>query len=150
MAVQAKEPISEAESRAPSSGALRGPRRGCRAQASDPISRPYPQSINQHPVFLPVFLARFWRFFTCRRFQPYRSVFLLVSSSSLGGFSSIEPPVFPPRFLIEFRRFFHQLNTHGFLLSLSLGLGGFFPISKAMISNAYTLVGARVQEGRQL
>ncbi len=151
MAVQAKELLSEAESRAPSGGAFRGPRRGCRTQASDPISRPYPQSINQHPVFLPVFLARFWRFFTCRQFQPYRSVFLLVSSSSLGGFSSIESPGFPPRFFIEFRRFFHQLNTHGFLFSLRLDLGGFFPLSnKAITSNAYTLVGASVQEGRQL
>ncbi len=43
----------------------------------------------------------------------------------LGGFLLIEPPIFSPRFLIKFRRFFHQLNIHSFLLSLQLGLGGF-------------------------
>ncbi len=50
----------------------------------------------------------------------------------------IESPVFSPCFLIEFRKFFHQLNIHTFFLSLPLGLKGLFPLSnKAMISNAY-------------
>ncbi len=99
--------------------------------------RPYPQSINQHPVFLHRFPSKVSEVFhPCRRFQPYRSVFLLVSSSSLGDFSLIKSPVFPPRFLIKFRKFFHQLNIHGFLLSLSLSLGGF--LNQAMTSNAYT------------
>ncbi len=138
VAIKAKELISEAESSAPSSNAHRGLRRGCCAQTSDPISRRFPQSINQPPVFFPVFLARFWKFFTCRQFQPYRSVLLLVFSSSLGGFSLIESSGFLPRFLIEFRRFFHQLNTPGFLLSFPLGLGGF--LYQALTSNAYTLV----------
>ncbi len=136
--VQAKEPISGAESRSPSGVALCGSRRRCCAQVFDTISRPYPQSINHYPVFLSVFLARFWKFFTCRQFQPYTSVFLLVFSSSLGGFWLLKSPGFPSHFLIEFSRFFYQLNTHGFLLSLPLGLGGFFLLSnKAMISNAY-------------
>ncbi len=60
----------------------------------------------------------------------------------------IEPPVFPPRFLIEFRRFFHQTNTHGFLLRFPLDLGVCFPQCHDL--KRLTLVGARVQEGRQL
>ncbi len=51
VAVKVKEPISEAESRTPSSNVFCGPRRRCCAKASNPepptISRPYPQAINQ-------------------------------------------------------------------------------------------------------
>ena len=43
----------------------------------------------------------------------------------------IEPQVFLLCFLIKFRRFFYQLNTHGFLFSLPLGLRGFFPTNKS-------------------
>ncbi len=78
----------------------------------------------------------------------YKSVFLLVFLSRLGGFLLIEPPVFSPYFLIEFGRFFYQLNIHGFLFSFPLGLGGIF--YQALTSNAYTLVGAYVQEERKL
>ncbi len=59
------------------------------------------------------------------------------------------PPFFPPRFLIEFRRFFYQLNTHGFLFSLLLGLGGFFH-QYHDLKRLYTLVGAHIQEEKQL
>ncbi len=113
---------------------------------------------NQHPIFLPVFLTKVSEVFhplqtisTLKQFQPYRLVFLLLSLLSLGGFSSIKSPVFLPHFLIKFKRVFDQLNIHGFLFSLPLGLGGFFSLSnKAMTSNAYTLVGAYVQEEMQL
>ncbi len=47
MAVKTKELISEVENRAIIIVALCVPRRGCRAQASDSIFYPYPQSINQ-------------------------------------------------------------------------------------------------------
>ncbi len=147
MAVQAKEPISKAES----NGALHGPRRAAVPFVAPDVDvvlkpliqsfqtlRPYPQSISIR-FSSTVFLAK-----VLEVFSPPADDF-----SPIDRFSSpIEPPVFPPRFLIEFKRFFHQSNTHGFLLSFPLGLGGFFP--NAMISNAYTLVGARVQEGRQL
>ncbi len=43
----------------------------------------------------------------------------------LGGFSLIEPPVFSPRFLFEFRRFFHLLTYTVFSSVCLLGLGGF-------------------------
>ena len=63
-------------------------------------------------------------------------------------FSSIEPPVFFPYFFIKFRRFFHQLNIHGFFSSFSLSLGSF--LYQAMTLNTYMLVEACVQKGRQL
>ncbi len=69
MAIQTKEPISEAESRAPSSNALRGSRHVAVPFVAPDLDvvlkpliqkpRPYSQLINQHQVFLPVFLARF-------------------------------------------------------------------------------------------
>ncbi len=130
----------------------RSPRYRCCAQVSNSepptISHPYPQLINQHLVCFFILLTKFWRFFTCRQFQPYRSVVLFVSSSSLRDFSLIKLSVFPPHFFIKFRRFFHQLNTYGFLLVFSLSLGGFF--YQVMISNTYTFVGTCVQEERQL
>ncbi len=112
MAVQAKKPIREAES----SGALCGSR-----HAAVPFVAPHVdvmlklliqslqqslvpilnQSINQHPVFLPI---------SVNDFNPYQSVFFLVSSSSLGDFSLIESSVFSPKFLIEFRRFFSPME----------------------------------------
>ncbi len=158
MAVQAKKPISKEESRAPSGDAFRSPRYTTMPFVAPDVdivlkpliqslqtSCPYPQSINQHLVFLLVFLAKVSEIFhplqtipIFRQFQPYRSVFLLVFLLSLGGFSLIKSPVFSPYFFIEFRRFFHQLNTHGFLLSFLLGLGGFFHLSnKAMTLKTY-------------
>ncbi len=133
MAVQAKEPISEAES----NGALRGPRRAVVpfvASDVDVVLRPliqssqtphpYPQS-NLHPVFLHRFHSQGFG-----DFSPPVDNF-----SPIDRFSPpIEPPVFPPRFLIEFRRFFHLMNTYGFLLSFPLGLGGIFP--NVILSNA--------------
>ncbi len=79
--------------------------------------RPYPQS-NQHLIFLYHFLSQGFGGFSSPTddFSPIDRFF-----------SPIEPPVFPPRFLIEFRRCFHQSNTHGFLLSFLLGLKGFVP-----------------------
>ncbi len=133
MATQVKKPIREAKSRVPKivvpllsqicSGVFCGPRYRYRAHASnlEPpiISHPYFWLI--YLVFFPVFLARFWKFFT-----SHKSVFLLVFSLSLGGFLLIKPLVFSPCFLIEFRRFFHLLNTYSFLFSLPLGLKSFF------------------------
>ncbi len=85
--------------------------------------RPYSQSIS---IWLSsiVFLVRFWRFFTpCR--ATYKAKQQMISFSlyfliKLGSFSLIEPLVFLPRFSIEFRRFFHQLNTYDFFFSFTL------------------------------
>ncbi len=76
----------------------------------------YHQS-NQHPVFLHRFPSQGFRGFSppADNFSPIDRVF-----------SPIKPPVFLLRFFIDFRRFFHQSNIHGFLLSFPLGLGGFF------------------------
>ncbi len=130
MAVQAKEPISEAKS----SGALRDSRRTALpfvAPDEDVVlkpliqkPRPYSQS-NYHLVFLHRFPSQGFGDFSppADDFSPIDRFF----SSSLRGFSLIESLVFPPHFLIEFRRYFHQSNTHGFLFSLPLGLGSFVP-----------------------
>ncbi len=154
MVVQAKEPISEAES----SDAFYGPKSAAVlfvASDVDVMLKPLIQFLvpilNQISIrFSSLFSQlRFWRFFTpCKRFQPYRSIFHLVSSSSLGGFSSIESPVFLPRFLIEFKRFFHQLNTR-FLPQSPSGFRRFSLLSHDL-KRLYMFVGARVQEGRQL
>ena len=66
-------------------------------------------------------------------------VFLLVSSLSLRNFLLIKSSIFSPRFLIKFRRFFHQLNTHSFFFSFPLGLEGFFS-TITMISNVTCLL----------
>ena len=76
-----------------------------------------------------VFLARFRKFFT--RVTYKWSIFLFISSLSLGGFSLIKFLVFLPFFSTKFRRFFHQLNTHSFLFSFSLGLEGIFYTNKS-------------------
>ncbi len=128
MSVQAKEPTSKAES----SGVFHDPRRAAVpfvAPNVDVVLKlliqkpcPYPQ-LNQQPVFLHHFPSQGFGGFSppADDFSPIDR----FSLSSLGGFSSIEPPVFPPHFFIEFRRFFHQSNTH-FLLSFPLDLEGFF------------------------
>ena len=56
--------------------------------------------------------------------------FLFHFLIKLENFLLIKRLAFPFCFVIEFRSFFHQLNIYGFLLSLVLGLGGFFPIKQ--------------------
>ena len=89
--MRAKEPIKEAKTK---EAVLLF--RYC-AQAFDPKVLSL-SLINQHQVFLPVFLARFRKFF------------ILANEHQMIGFS--------PRFLIEFRRFFINQaldQTPGFL-----------------------------------
>ena len=130
MAAPAKESISEAKT----SGALCGSRYAVlpfMVPDVDVVLKPliqkpcsYPQ-LNQHPILLYRFPSQGFA-----GYSPPADDF-----SPRDGFPrTIAPLVFPPCFLIEFRMFHHQTNTHGFLLSFLLGLESFFP--NAMISNA--------------
>ena len=86
---------------------LYDPRLWCYTQAFNPkllkLSSLF--SINQHPVFLSIFLVRFWRFFIPCKMNKWW-VFFLVFLLSSGGFSLIKLLIFSPYFLIEFRYFF--------------------------------------------
>ncbi len=140
MATQAREPTKEAEIRVSNPSlwyngyAICGHTFECYAQAFHPkLTEISYLSFNQYPVFLPIFLARFQRFFmSCK--SNKNSIFLLVPSLSLRGFSSIKPPIFFLIFSSSLIDFFTNW-THGFFLSFSLGLRDFFllnPWSKTL------------------
>ena len=79
---------------------------------------------NQYPVFFSVFLAKFWRFFISYKATKW-SVFLLVFSPSLGGFSSIKFSIFFLFLLIKFKKFFINWYKQ-FFSQFSTKFGKFF------------------------
>ncbi len=84
-------------------GTPRGLKYRCHAQDSNPkpptTSRSSPQSSNQHPVLLLVFLAK-----VSEVFHPLQ----IISALEIG---------FPPRFVIEFKRFMiDRISDFSFLL----------------------------------
>ncbi len=75
--------------------------------------------------------------------------FLLCFFIELEDFLSIKPLVFLLVFSLSLGNFL-PLDIHGFFFNFPLGLRGFFPIDKDMISNSHMLVGACINEKRQL
>ena len=99
--------------------------------------------LNQHLIFLPIFQARFWGFFTLCKVTKW-SVFLLVSLSCLGGFHQSKPPLFLLGFLSSLRGF-SPIDKSDFFLSFLLSLGSFFLLISHDLKY-YILVRASIQE----